>query len=943
MHNILLRRKSYDAGENRDSSPISEMKRRNYANRDDISAADTADLSAESGERNNTGSFRRRSTEHIGDVDITSKPMHMQSSRENDVEFLDLKAPAPMKPNLNTKEEYEEMIQEYEGEIIRLEKLNANLSANVAALYAENAATEDELHGLARPGLGTKQTSMEMSTDEEYTPLDNDMILTEDQYLHEIAKHQKSNNKLKKQLETQKKLVSKLSLHLKTSADKITALNKEKDEFKTKVAQVDDIAIQKAVQTTRDDQNQDVHKFQVQVIQNELVSLQNLMIQNAKTHRRDRQQMLEEYRSEDALWTSKLERPMDTMKRIIQSVTGDIGGIDNAPEAKPAATLEKEKSAMSTGFNILDSMTSLFGQNQYQRTQPKVQVDEHPVSNEIKTYDVSRLKKTAVALEESPSKLEQEDQVLKENDNDEETRFELETEEVAVVELLMDVSERSSHIEILLDDNEKDDPSECDDTEPILEHEVKGVEDSGDDHYKLPHEDADSDSHLTGGANKTAAGFGEENDVVEELDAAALFPWTNEEKGHEEGDVVDNSSDEESMYEAFEGKYVAKEGKGGVEHSGDGTTDSKVDEAGLTSDPVATNTEEITTDADQLQGGGSTVVSCETKQEDKPTELPQVDFVPNRRSSMARGNGSGSISMGTCNTFATGITNGTQARVTAAKEDKTTTKETEEKTITPHTEYHNEDKRTANDDREDEKSLAHYQNVISQFTRGESRGSQWSKNSMNSKNSLSRKQLFQREGLSCSDLFVDVVDDVFRSPGERKVLLASKTGRDSVPPYESPTLPPERKKDAPHFKRGMKDGYYMYKSSSGNEYSGHWKGGRRHGYGMAKYRDGEVFHGDWRRGRRHGHGVLHLANKDVFDGDWDTNQKNGLGVYYWADGEVDISWYDKDTRSESVRWNKDRRIAYMLDLKSSKKEQISLSKAAKIVREWEKKAEVFDC
>ena len=135
----------------------------------------------------------------------------------------------------------------------------------------------------------------------------------------------------------------------------------------------------------------------------------------------------------------------------------------------------------------------------------------------------------------------------------------------------------------------------------------------------------------------------------------------------------------------------------------------------------------------------------------------------------------------------------------------------------------------------------------------------------------------------------------------------------------------------------------MYKSSSGNEYSGHWKSGRRHGYGMAKYRDGEVFHGDWRRGRRHGHGVLHLANKDVFDGDWDTNQKHGLGVYYWADGEVDISWYEKDARLESVRWNKDRRLAYLLDMKGSKKEQISLNKAAKIVKGWEKKAEVFDC
>eukprot|EP00984_Skeletonema_dohrnii_P016773 scaffold7508_cov65-Skeletonema_dohrnii-CCMP3373.AAC.3 len=120
----ILRRKSH-AGENRDNSPISEMKRRNHANRDDISAADTAELSAESAERTNNSFFCRKvAPDRIGDdVDMTeesgeassvgsssmarqrqNKTIHTQNGGENNVELLDLKAPAPTEPNEYTKE-----------------------------------------------------------------------------------------------------------------------------------------------------------------------------------------------------------------------------------------------------------------------------------------------------------------------------------------------------------------------------------------------------------------------------------------------------------------------------------------------------------------------------------------------------------------------------------------------------------------------------------------------------------------------------------------------------------------------------------------------------------------------------------------------------------------------------------------------------------------------
>jgi hypothetical protein len=209
---------------------------------------------------------------------------------------------------------------------------------------------------------------------------------------------------------------------------------------------------------------------------------------------------------------------------------------------------------------------------------------------------------------------------------------------------------------------------------------------------------------------------------------------------------------------------------------------------------------------------------------------------------------------------------------------------------------------------------------------------------------LSRRQLFHRKGTL--ELCLDVAGNAFLSPGDRQVLIVSKDNdKYMVPRYNPPVLPPQpAKKGAPIFKKGQTtdNGYYIYISSKGeNEYAGNFKDGKRHGYGIAKYRNGEVYNGQWRRGNRHGQGVLHLANGEIFDGVWLNNKKNGLGVYYWTDGEVDISWYQDNNRVESLRWTKDRRRAYLLDLVLSKKEPISLVRAASIVKELEVKHELL--
>jgi len=280
-------------------------------------------------------------------------------------------------------------------------------------------------------------------------------------------------------------------------------------------------------------------------------------------------------------------------------------------------------------------------------------------------------------------------------------------------------------------------------------------------------------------------------------------------------------------------------------------------------------------------------------------------------------------------TSATAITDGTQARITAAEEDKS-------KVIAETLDKVKEQLDTGIDG---DRSLGNYHSVVSQYT-----SSSKILQDETLKSRLSRKHLYNRQGSLTTDDLLHVEDEAkdITSLGDRQVLVTSTDNEKyMVPRYKPPTMPPETNKDELPFKKGLPDGYYTYKSSSGNDYSGQWKAGKRHGFGRAKYRQGEVYHGQWELGRRSGHGCLYLVNTDVYDGGWKLNKKHGLGVYYWADGEVDISWYEHDVRKESVRWTKDRRRAYALDLATSKKEQISLVRAANKIKEWEFKCQTL--
>ena len=90
---------------------------------------------------------------------------------------------------------------------------------------------------------------------------------------------------------------------------------------------------------------------------------------------------------------------------------------------------------------------------------------------------------------------------------------------------------------------------------------------------------------------------------------------------------------------------------------------------------------------------------------------------------------------------------------------------------------------------------------------------------------LKRRQLFQQrqEVVPCLE------------NNERRqfcVLVRAVNGIDFVPPNLPP--PPPSNQSAQQYKKGLPDGFYKYKSSSGNEYVGYWKNSKRHGFGTAK-------------------------------------------------------------------------------------------------------------
>ena len=333
----------------------------------------------------------------------------------DDVEFsMDLKEPAPSAPiaplikhKKDASIDIEAKVDEYEIEIERLENLNATLTANVATLTAaaldgENGSAEqvqivdvamcqhcaarsngndDVDHNIRRsPDIIQRQLSNITPNEDDTNNYDDDddeddMILTEEHYISKISKLQKANNKLDKRLEHKKKLVSQLSLNLKTAAEKISEFGKERDEWKAKYQQLEQAT--KSSAATSHQQQEDIasmqqtHNYQIQVIENELSSLLHIMDIKKRTQFNKRQQLLNGYRSDYAIWNQRMERPEDTLQRVIRHLRN--GEDDTATDV---ATSNKEEGETAASTSVWDSVTSIFGSSNKQKQEQLLEESE---------------------------------------------------------------------------------------------------------------------------------------------------------------------------------------------------------------------------------------------------------------------------------------------------------------------------------------------------------------------------------------------------------------------------------------------------------------------------------------------------------------------------------------------------------------------------------------
>ncbi|KAL9178783.1 hypothetical protein ACHAXT_003914 [Thalassiosira profunda] len=1071
------------------------------------------------------------------------------------VEFMDLKGPAA--PFATARDEYQVMVEEYEEEIQRLEKVNATLTANVVTLTA--AAMDSDADGTSSMGqvsvitvercksCGNESCSeaeegsvrsnverrasiggMEITPNEMYSPLNNDiyndMILTEEHYLHQISKLQKNNAKLQKRLDGKKKLVSQLSMNLKTAAEKITEVGKENATLKTKVKKGNKVGqSQPPEDQAAIAEQEQIHQFQVQVLENELKGLINLVGERAKVHEEHRRALLEDYRRDDAAWKRKMEKPEDTMARVVRRLRkGDV--VDdwhvNTDAASPVVESRNEGAAAKPGFSVLDSVTSLFGGSERQQPQPQLQmkgsllpeervrIDEHPTAEENKGFDESSSESeesdesssSGSSSNNSSTGSEEEDSVdsagrlepvapsggfdnsadagnaefeamkhhvfgrkdtetgtfappsvpppdLDEPNSDEdessssdESRSSSESSSdgesevdspdaspVAPREELLDETNPSHVGDVVVDARDFDTPVTVDSELQVPKEPHQDEEGRNDTH--TANEAAQAEDHPendtpegdnetvvnsvpepngpvavvesteTTGADAveaTAATDAIESDdsgpaaVVESTEAKATAAAEAIGNGnsdvehaveghHDDGDMVDGytaqeAKDEENSVvheleradEDSDDEYDPKEGKD-VDESDHDDDEEEQDAAAtvLQSDEPRLQEEEAeeadnrataqaetaeahldTNPAPEQNEGGLPDVERSEPSTDKRVAVPSKDGTFSDEPSASRGapqeekSESPSTELHsakshpeTIATSVAAISDASQVRVSAALELRYNAAN---KTLADTLAMIQEQNKARMEGIDDDRSANQYHNVLSHFSKPE--GAKPKKDALT--NRMSRRQLFQNTALTPADLSVDNLNKT----EDRQVLVTSRDiDKYQVPRYQPPLLPPDTKSSsAPTFKKGLKDGYYVYRSSSGNTYAGQWKSGKRHGHGRAKYRDGEVYDGEWRGGRRHGHGVLHLANSEVFEGSWSANKKHGLGVYYWADGEVDVSLYEHDVRLESLRWTKDRRRAYLLTLSTAKKEQISLVRAARVVKGWEQKDVTLD-
>jgi hypothetical protein len=1037
------------------------------------------------------------------------------------IEFIDLKDPAPTTPTTTAKEEENseveeyvmELLEEYQHEIKRLERLNTTLTANLETLTAAALLNGEEnntapvtapqncpncshcSHSGAGGSISAGSTSSltgEPLTSSSNNDIYNDMILTETHYLSKISKLQKSNHKLTSELEHKKKLISQLLLNLSTAADKIKELSSSHpcvsdDHEKVGGVYGGERSTHDCASSANDADGgrnandvassmKQIHQYQIQVVENELQSLLQVMNYRSTLHAQRRHTLIDEYRHggdsgndgrHKTMGQKRLdETPEEILHRVIRNLRsgGDEEVIGQQTDwttstteelqqekeeatlhpPSPVATLmlaNEASSSLNSGgvTNIWDSVTSLFyspGQPKHtevlpqrhdqlqlqpKEVVPSLEIQAHPLCDEIRSFDKSCLRKV-------PS----EGCVEERSRNNSIDVKEVECSAKSTVAPISthssadsfgscdDVSQNLALMLCQKDIDDVDKAANVDCKTKSIDDASAGVDKPDDDSLG---KEASLESNI--GVSTSIGFFAAEGEIENAGELTEEYPSAKAQEIDDgktvvrayadSSDVEDNSVIERTSISKQCMVDDIEDTPSGLTRSetllegiikNDACKDSKIHNSYATELDIPSHDEDETADvytAKEPKDEGESVEQECLRSGDVEDGNDECIVENNPiAQALAKDDGDvavfessyiGMVSLSNLNSAPVG--NVTQEDVTCTEEHKddkpdkgstfeenllqlasstdrdVRTSSSESMTISstvPATTLTSESensitssidpsavnrvekmvvgnktlcetlgtiqgKRKARlDGSVDDRSML-YHNSIASFYRKPSATISYGDDSLSIR--FGRRHLFQHQGsLDLSDIQPDVY-------GDWQILVKS-TDNDKyfVPRYKTPVLPPQSiNRAVPLFKKGLHDGHYRYASSSGNEYSGHWVDGKRHGYGMAKYHDGEVYHGQWRRGRRHGHGVLHLSNHEVFDGYWSANKKHGLGMYFWTDGEVDISWYQDDVRLESLRWTSDRRRAYRLDLASSKKQQISLARAADIVREWERKRE----
>ena len=328
---------------------------------------------------------------------------HGHGATRDGTEMLDLKGPAPVLPSPN---EYDEIINQYETKIARLERLNATLNDNVAELLLESQEMIADENVRSRSARNVRP---DMDQIEE----EDDMMLSEEHYIQQIEKLTKSNQKLERKLDSKKKLVGQLSINLKTAAERVATLGQQNEQYKKDLESADSKV--KVNQSRKDGKEakrlRQIHSYQGLVLQNELMAFQNLIRRNILQHSSSRKELLDDYRSGDAIWNQSIERPENTLKRVIRQLrSGQNDGVEEATPTRASSNerdvynpamnsktravsappgrhdlppkSQHEEQNKSLVFNIMDSVSSMFGPRGDESPEKIASRKHHPAGRE---------------------------------------------------------------------------------------------------------------------------------------------------------------------------------------------------------------------------------------------------------------------------------------------------------------------------------------------------------------------------------------------------------------------------------------------------------------------------------------------------------------------------------------------------------------------------------